>query len=620
MEYFPQHKVLGDFCVQVIRAQHYRMIGRRRLVVVVLSPASVVDKPGDHALRVVPYGYGLVYVVSALVAVRKVGAVPERLGVEAWKVFGIYSCILQGGLPTYPSVRDQAVRSSCIGGGEEPKWVRSLMGTWPKEHVVLMEALAWMGTELGALICFDDHGVFLSVCWRSWDNPSCPSWLPDKWKISIYLKAGEITWPGRRRKEPDSGTATRDPEAGTRTLGAGTWKTEGSWRLYKFHRSITLPCRSFSDALALGMRRCPHGGDQPELAETILGLSSGRAIWFHESFGGVYGSVPRNYERENLGEAKDQEDEEAVMDFQEGLRAGFLAVFSILDAPLVLIMFVLVLGDNLVDSWYRSRSPGHGPYSAILGEATTGTCWDFAFYRSETGHYRVLVLHAAFCRKPLSDLGVLGMDSETQVTCLRCFPRLEKMEFMYCSLHVAVVLTSILRLIRPIPALSLIPIVCVCAWPVLEPGRESFFQMVDRGLDEYFQVLDLFEGLGGDGLADASMSFDICQLDIGYLFRRSSGRGVALETWRGTDPEFPREFVGGVAWYACSVPRNSSFDSPAYVTYQSCEPGRKMSLLSTNPDVGGDCPWLGILTPTVVEACFAVETRDQQWPKNVGWL
>ncbi|KAF2618773.1 hypothetical protein F2Q68_00039378 [Brassica cretica] len=56
--------------------------------------------------------------------------------------------------------------------------------------------------------------------------PSSLSWLPDKWKISIYLKAGEITWPERRRKVPDLGAGTRDPEAGTRTLWGGTWKTE----------------------------------------------------------------------------------------------------------------------------------------------------------------------------------------------------------------------------------------------------------------------------------------------------------------------------------------------------------------------------------------------------------
>ncbi|KAF2560965.1 hypothetical protein F2Q70_00017874 [Brassica cretica] len=36
-----------------------------------------------------------------------------------------------------------------------------------------------------------------------------------------------------------------------------------------------------------------------------------------------------------------------------------------------------------------------GPYSTSLGETTTGTCWDFTFYRSEAGHYRVPVLHAA---------------------------------------------------------------------------------------------------------------------------------------------------------------------------------------------------------------------------------
>ncbi|KAF3546637.1 hypothetical protein DY000_02001996 [Brassica cretica] len=128
--------------------------------------------------------------------------------------------------------------------------------------------------------------------------------------------------------------------------------------LYKLHRSITLPCRSFSDALTLdetlppwwgyaGVGRKFDGeagnisikGDASDhtrgacaASVAILGLSSGRTLWFHESCGGVYGSVPMNFERENLGEAKDQEDEEAVMDFREGLHAGLLVVFSILDA------------------------------------------------------------------------------------------------------------------------------------------------------------------------------------------------------------------------------------------------------------------------------------------------
>ncbi|KAH0867226.1 hypothetical protein HID58_074248, partial [Brassica napus] len=87
---------------------------------------------------------------------------------------------------------------------------------------------------------------------------------------------------------------------------------------------------------------------------------------------------------------------------------------------------------------------------------------------------------------------------------------------------------------------------------------------------------------------------------------------------------------------AYCVPRISSFDSPGYVTYQSCEPGRKMlcaasepfifllwsyepgriggidsSGLSTDLDVCDDCPWLGILNPTFVE------TQDQLDPRNV---
>ncbi|KAF2539790.1 hypothetical protein F2Q70_00005123 [Brassica cretica] len=97
--------------------------------------------------------------------------------------------------------------------------------------------------------------------------------------------------------------------------------------LYKLHHSIMLPCRSFSDALALGAGvgqkfdgeagnigikgdASDHTPGACAASVAILGLSSGRALWFHESCGGVYGSVPKNSERENLGEAKDQEDEE----------------------------------------------------------------------------------------------------------------------------------------------------------------------------------------------------------------------------------------------------------------------------------------------------------------------
>ncbi|KAG2246375.1 hypothetical protein Bca4012_090651 [Brassica carinata] len=83
--------------------------------------------------------------------------------------------------------------------------------------------------------------------------------------------------------------------------------------------------------------------------------------------------------------------------------------------------------------------------------------------------------------------------------------------------------------------------------------------MVDRGLDEYFQVSPSDIGLGGDGLADASGSFDIRQQDtwsldplalfltpsLGISVSYNLSRGAALETWGGTDPEFPREFVGG---------------------------------------------------------------------------
>ncbi|KAF3606729.1 hypothetical protein DY000_02050134 [Brassica cretica] len=67
--------------------------------------------------------------------------------------------------------------------------------------------------------------------------------------------------------------------------------------------------------------------------------------------------------------------------------------------------------DPEVLSW--THDPGikvlKGPQSATLGEATLSTCWGIAFYRWKAGHYRVPVLHVAFCRKPLSDLEDAGV-------------------------------------------------------------------------------------------------------------------------------------------------------------------------------------------------------------------
>ncbi|KAF2593351.1 hypothetical protein F2Q70_00043184 [Brassica cretica] len=128
----------------------------------------------------------------------------------------------------------------------------------------------------------------------------------------------------------DLGPRGRNPDPGGRDLEDGSWRNNLTFfiGLYKLHRSITLPCRSFSDALALGAgvgRKFDGEAGNISIKDdasnhtpgacaafvAILGLSSGRALWFHESCGGVYGSVPRNSERENLGEAKDQENEEA---------------------------------------------------------------------------------------------------------------------------------------------------------------------------------------------------------------------------------------------------------------------------------------------------------------------
>ncbi|KAG2275951.1 hypothetical protein Bca52824_058506 [Brassica carinata] len=141
----------------------------------------------------------------------------------------------------------------------------------------------------------------------------------------------------------------------------------------------------------------------------------------------------------------------------------------------------------------------------------------------------------------------------------------------------------------------------------------------------------------------------------------------SLHAYRGQDIAslFPSSslvwavFEPGEGSAFLSVPRNSSFDSPAYVTYQRCEPGRKMwcaasepfifllwgrvmsldalvvsgacqidaSGLSTDFDVCDDCPWnveagSEVETwsrgePNVIEGRFQAGTESRQGPETV---
>ncbi|WZZ34587.1 hypothetical protein YC2023_017988 [Brassica napus] len=288
------------------------MIGRRRLVVVILSPASVVDKPGDPALRVVPYGYGLVYVVSALVAVRKFGwAVPERLGVEPWKVFGFIAASFNG---------------DCL---------RTL-----HEH--------------GASMCFSEHGWTLLMSWRLWLQPV--SRVVDVLQGAYILPwRNHLAWKteeGPRLEDRDPGPRGRNPDPGDRDLEDGSWRNNMTFfiRLYKFHRSITLPCRSFSDALALGAgvgRK--FDGEARNISIKGLSGSTNRV----EECMGQYPGILRG---RILARLRIRRTKRLNKIRRPKLRILMLDSIG-LDGTFS--MFILVPGDNLVDSWYRSRSPGH---------------------------------------------------------------------------------------------------------------------------------------------------------------------------------------------------------------------------------------------------------------------
>ncbi|KAH0910777.1 LOW QUALITY PROTEIN: hypothetical protein HID58_034098 [Brassica napus] len=260
------------------------------------------------------------------------------------------------------------------------------------------------------------------------------------------------------------------------------------------------------------------------------------------------------------------------MDFQVGLRAGFLDAFSILDAPLgTFSMFVLVPGDNLADSWYRSRSPGHWKHwlNSVIDpwalSTTTAIC------PSEVSHHQCWDDLASCFHGTQRILGMLSQNLEVR----GCDPRL----YGLSSRNPEAGWTLVKELVA---CMDLSPGTLSYPFGSLKDGTRCFrllnleYRDASHSTFRFGTLIlyftgrqDLLSGLVTHDLGGMEIFVEVWRLllledhnffwllsapswtgvfltpSLGIPVSYNLSRGANLETWRGTDPEFPREFVGG---------------------------------------------------------------------------
>ncbi|WZZ27571.1 hypothetical protein YC2023_010972 [Brassica napus] len=267
--------------------------------------------------------------------------------------------------------------------------------------------------------CFSEHGGTLLMSWRSWPEP--PLLGVSKKKVfyvwNLALAAVELMSPGRINHsawKPKAGGRDPDPGEETQTQGQEprTWRQESGSRKLENRTSARSLGHQTPLSVVLGctcarMRRCPHDGDWSELAASLMEKSGAQNFSLH--FWRLSGSMnrveectgqdPRILRGGILARIRIRGMKRFNKTRRPKLRILMLDSTSLASVASCLVlglsldfwmggvqMFVLVLGDNLVDSSHQSRILGHVVCSERLQSMLGWPCVVLSWNLEDPGH------------------------------------------------------------------------------------------------------------------------------------------------------------------------------------------------------------------------------------------